>query len=199
MPESCHPSRLLGITVLLLVPVQTVTEAWPAREALWERRHVTRFSPPQFKIGFRNSAHQRVSPPASSMKVTQALLKGRSVWKGPNIVPLPIVRAVGDQKALPIKSVPIHPISTKCWEDQELTHQQDTSALCNHSAELCGLDVPGAHGQDVYQFHGDGGNGAITMGWWFGLRMLMSEQVGHKLGEFAPTRKPFRYKTTKNR
>jgi len=54
----------------------------------------------------RNHLHQRDTPfSVATMRVSSALLK-RSVWKGPNIVPLPIVRATGkDDKPPPIKSV----------------------------------------------------------------------------------------------
>ncbi|RYP93790.1 hypothetical protein DL770_000162 [Monosporascus sp. CRB-9-2] len=38
------------------------------------------------------------------MQPTRCLLKGRSVWKGPHIVPLPIVRPAPGEKVRPIKT-----------------------------------------------------------------------------------------------
>ncbi|EMR65341.1 putative mitochondrial ribosomal protein s19 protein [Eutypa lata UCREL1] len=38
------------------------------------------------------------------MQPTRCLLKGRSVWKGPHIVPLPIVRYAPGERVRPIKT-----------------------------------------------------------------------------------------------
>ncbi|KAL2055691.1 hypothetical protein ABVK25_003935 [Lepraria finkii] len=93
------------------------------------------------------------------MRPTTALL-ARSVWKGPNIVPLPIVRPVPGQKTPPIK-----------------TQARGATILPN----FVGLK---------FQVH----NGKI-----YHDVTITEEMVGHKLGEFSPTRKNFRYTQTKNR
>ncbi|KAF2746444.1 ribosomal protein S19/S15 [Sporormia fimetaria CBS 119925] len=91
---------------------------------------------------------------------TRALLKGRSVWKGPNIVPLPIQRAKPGERQMPIK-----------------TQARSATILPN----FVGLK---------FQVHN--GKNYIDV-------LISEEMVGHKLGEFATTRKPFTYKQTKNK
>ncbi|KAI0484320.1 ribosomal protein S19/S15 [Xylariaceae sp. FL0804] len=86
------------------------------------------------------------------MQPTRFLLKGRSVWKGPVIVPLPIVRPADQVK----------PIRT-----------QARSATVLPS--FVGLRFQIHNGKDYVP---------IT---------ITEDMVGHKLGEFAPTRKPFIY------
>ncbi|KAF2706669.1 ribosomal protein S19/S15 [Pleomassaria siparia CBS 279.74] len=87
-------------------------------------------------------------------------LWARSVWKGPNIVPLPIVRANSSAKVPPIK-----------------TQARSATIL----PTFVGLK---------FQIH-DGKNYIdIT---------ITEDMVGHKLGEFAATRKNFTYKQTKNK
>jgi len=90
---------------------------------------------------------------------TRALLS-RSVWKGPNIVPLPIVRVVPGQKVVPIK-----------------TQARSATILPN----FVGLKFQ-VHNGKIYH--------DIT---------ITEDMVGHKLGEFSPTRKPFSYKLSKNK
>ncbi|KAF2120607.1 hypothetical protein BDV96DRAFT_641272 [Lophiotrema nucula] len=93
------------------------------------------------------------------MNPTRALW-ARSVWKGPNIVPLPIVKPKAGEKVPPIKT-------------------QARSATILPS--FVGLK---------FQIH----NGKNY------LDLTISEDmVGHKLGEFASTRKNFTYKQTKNK
>ncbi|KAF2482872.1 hypothetical protein BDY17DRAFT_323648 [Neohortaea acidophila] len=93
------------------------------------------------------------------MRATAALL-ARSVWKGPHVVPLPIVRPKPGERVPPIK-----------------TQARSATILPN----FVGL---------VFQVH----NGKI----YHDVR-ITEDMVGHKLGEFAVTRKPFSYKQTKNR
>ncbi|ATY61345.1 mitochondrial ribosomal protein S19 [Cordyceps militaris CM01] len=85
------------------------------------------------------------------MQPTRLLLK-RSVWKGPNLVPLPIVwpKKAGD-KVPPVR-----------------TQARSATILPN----FVGLKFEIHNGKDY-------------------LPLLITEDmVGHKLGEFAPTRKP---------
>ncbi|KAF6236231.1 hypothetical protein HO173_005862 [Letharia columbiana] len=93
------------------------------------------------------------------MKPTKALL-ARSVWKGPNIVPLPIISPKPGERTPPIK-----------------TQARAATILPN----FVGLK---------FQVH----NGKI-----YHDVTITEEMVGHKLGEFSPTRQPFRYTQTKNR
>ncbi|KAI1461173.1 hypothetical protein F4805DRAFT_414980 [Annulohypoxylon moriforme] len=86
------------------------------------------------------------------MQPTRWLLKGRSVWKGPHIVPLPVFRVTPGQDVKPIK-----------------TQARAATILPN----FVGLKFQVYNGKEYYDV-------AIT-----------EEMVGHKLGEFAPTRKPF--------
>ncbi|KAI1431795.1 ribosomal protein S19/S15 [Xylaria sp. CBS 124048] len=86
------------------------------------------------------------------MQPTRCLLKGRSVWKGPNIVPLPIVRPKQGEKLKPIRT-------------------QARAATILPS-------FVGLHFQ-VY-------NGKI-----YDDVTITEDMVGHKLGEFSMTRKPF--------
>ncbi|KAK1625767.1 37S ribosomal protein S19 [Colletotrichum phormii] len=85
------------------------------------------------------------------MQPTRHLLK-RSVWKGPHIVPLPIVRPVPGQKVVPIR-----------------TQARSATILPN----FVGLKF------QVYN-----GKAYIDV-------TITEDMVGHKLGEFSPTRKPF--------
>ncbi|KAL2044193.1 hypothetical protein N7G274_002898 [Stereocaulon virgatum] len=92
------------------------------------------------------------------MRPTTALF-ARSVWKGPNIVPLPIVRPAPGQKTPPIR-----------------TKARGATILPN----FVGLK---------FQVH----NGKI-----YHDVTITEEMVGHKLGEFSPTRKAHRHIQTKN-
>ncbi|CCE33895.1 mitochondrial ribosomal small subunit component [Claviceps purpurea] len=85
------------------------------------------------------------------MQATRALLK-RSVWKGPHIVPLPIVfpKKAGDR---------VPPVRTQA---------RSATILPN----FVGLVFEVHNGKDYHQ---------IT---------ITEDMVGHKLGEFSPTRKP---------
>ncbi|KAF2719070.1 ribosomal protein S19/S15 [Polychaeton citri CBS 116435] len=94
------------------------------------------------------------------MRPTLSLLGSRSVWKGPHIVPLPIVRQAGQKRIPPVK-----------------TQARSATILPN----FVGL---------VFQVH----NGKI-----YHDVKITENMVGHKLGEFSPTRKRFSYKMTKNR
>ncbi|KAI4593102.1 mitochondrial ribosomal small subunit component [Pestalotiopsis sp. 9143b] len=86
------------------------------------------------------------------MRPTSSLLKGRSVWKGPHIVPLPIVRPKPGEWVKPIKT-------------------QARSATILPS--FVGLKFA-VHNGKVYN--------EVT---------ITEDMVGHKLGEFSATRKPF--------
>ncbi|KIW06606.1 uncharacterized protein PV09_02321 [Verruconis gallopava] len=91
---------------------------------------------------------------------TRVLLK-RSVWKGPNIVPLPIVRTgPGQATAPPVK-----------------THARSATILPN----FVGLKFQVHNGKIYHEF------------------TVTEDMVGHKLGEFSPTRKRFSYTKTKNK
>ncbi|ROT42413.1 mitochondrial ribosomal protein s19-like protein [Sodiomyces alkalinus F11] len=85
------------------------------------------------------------------MQPTRYLLK-RSVWKGPNIVPLPIVRPQPGKRTPPIR-----------------TQARSATILPN----FVGLRFHVYNGKDYHE---------VT---------ITEEMVGHKLGEFSPTRKPF--------
>ncbi|OAK98711.1 ribosomal protein S19/S15 [Phaeosphaeriaceae sp. SRC1lsM3a] len=90
---------------------------------------------------------------------TRALC-ARSVWKGPNIVPLPIKRGKPGERIPPIK-----------------TQARSATILPN----FVGLK---------FQIHTGKSYVDVT---------ITEDMVGHKLGEFAPTRKNFTYKQTKNK
>ncbi|TVY49711.1 37S ribosomal protein S19, mitochondrial [Lachnellula occidentalis] len=92
--------------------------------------------------------------------IPSRMLLSRSVWKGPNIVPLPIVRVAANQKAIPIQ-----------------TQARSATILPN----FVGL-VFSVHNGKIYH------NVEIT-----------EDMVGHKLGEFSPTRAGFSYKHSKNK
>ncbi|KAM7201272.1 hypothetical protein V8F33_003372 [Rhypophila sp. PSN 637] len=89
------------------------------------------------------------------MQPTRFLLKHRSVWKGPHIVPLPIVRPEPGKKIAPIR-----------------TQARSATILPN----FVGLK---------FQIH----NGKV-----YHDVTITEDMVGHKLGEFAQTRKPFIWK-----
>ncbi|CZS96527.1 hypothetical protein WAI453_010009 [Rhynchosporium graminicola] len=93
------------------------------------------------------------------MNPTRVLL-ARSVWKGPNIVPLPIQRAAPGQRTPPIK-----------------TQARSATILPN----FVGL---------VFQVHNGKRYNDVE---------ITEDMVGHKLGEFSATRKPFSYKQSKNK
>ncbi|KAI0181998.1 hypothetical protein GGR52DRAFT_527066 [Hypoxylon sp. FL1284] len=86
------------------------------------------------------------------MQPTRWLLKGRSVWKGPHIVPLPIVRPGPDEKVRPIR-----------------TQARAATVL----PSFVGLKFQVHNGKDYVDVD------------------ITEEMVGHKLGEFATTRRPF--------
>ncbi|KAI1817598.1 ribosomal protein S19/S15, partial [Poronia punctata] len=86
------------------------------------------------------------------MQPTRCLLKGRSIWKGPNIVPLPISRPAPGQKPKPIR-----------------TQARSATILPN----FVGL---------IFQVY----NGKV-----YNDVVITEDMVGHKLGEFSQTRKPF--------
>ncbi|PSR78388.1 hypothetical protein BD289DRAFT_376803 [Coniella lustricola] len=88
------------------------------------------------------------------MQATRALLGRRSVWKGPNIVPLALVRPVEGQVTPPIR-----------------TQARGATIL----PSFVGLTF------EVY-------NGKV-----YHPVNITEDMVGHKLGEFSSTRKPFIY------
>ncbi|KAI0999698.1 hypothetical protein K3495_g8499 [Podosphaera aphanis] len=88
------------------------------------------------------------------------VLLSRSVWKGPNIVPLPIRRVAPGQKAPPVR-----------------TQARSATIL----PDFVGM---------VFQVH----NGKI-----YHDVVITENMVGHKLGEFSPTRKKFTFRQTKNK
>ncbi|KAH3900749.1 37S ribosomal protein S19, mitochondrial [Saccharomycodes ludwigii] len=85
-------------------------------------------------------------------------LLGRSAWKGPNIVPLPIKEAMA--KGSPIR-----------------TNARAATIL----PQFVGLKFQIHNGKEYLQVE------------------ITEDMVGNKLGEFAPTRKRFRYTQTKNK
>ncbi|KAB5513227.1 hypothetical protein GE09DRAFT_947134 [Coniochaeta sp. 2T2.1] len=87
------------------------------------------------------------------MQPTRWLLK-RSTWKGPHIVPLPIVRVEPGKKIIPIR-----------------TQARSATILPN----FVGLKFQVYNGKVYHD---------VT---------ITENMVGHKLGEFSPTRKPFIY------
>ncbi|KAH8678178.1 hypothetical protein BX600DRAFT_507144 [Xylariales sp. PMI_506] len=86
------------------------------------------------------------------MRPTGCLLGGRSVWKGPHIVPLPIVRPKPGEYVRPIR-----------------TRARSATIL----PSFVGLKFA------VY-------NGKV-----YNEVSITEDMVGHKLGEFSTTRKPF--------
>ncbi|KAF2667676.1 mitochondrial ribosome small subunit component S19 [Microthyrium microscopicum] len=90
---------------------------------------------------------------------TRVLLK-RSIWKGPNILPLPIPRIQPGQTPPIIK-----------------TQARAATIL----PSFVGLRFAVHNGKDYIEF------------------LVTEEMVGHKLGEFSMTRKPFKYSQSKNR
>ncbi|KAI1418023.1 ribosomal protein S19/S15 [Hypoxylon sp. FL1857] len=86
------------------------------------------------------------------MQPTRWLMKGRSVWKGPHIVPLPIVRPVPGERVKPIR-----------------TQARAATIL----PSFVGLKFQVHNGKDYDEVE------------------ITEEMVGHKLGEFSMTRKPF--------
>ncbi|KAI0015668.1 hypothetical protein F4780DRAFT_783936 [Xylariomycetidae sp. FL0641] len=86
------------------------------------------------------------------MQPTRCLLKGRSVWKGPHIVPLPIVKLRPGDKPKPIR-----------------TQARAATILPN----FVGLKFQIYNGKTYHDL------------------TVTEDMVGHKLGEFSPTRKPF--------
>ncbi|KAL0260900.1 mitochondrial ribosomal small subunit component [Diplodia seriata] len=94
------------------------------------------------------------------MLPTRALF-ARSVWKGPNIVPLPIVfPKPGERPPPPIK-----------------TQARSAVILPN----FVGLKFMVHNGRNYNEIQ------------------ITEDMVGYKLGEFAPTRKRFSYKHSKNK
>ncbi|TID21667.1 mitochondrial ribosomal protein S19 [Venturia nashicola] len=91
---------------------------------------------------------------------TRVLFAGRSVWKGPNIVPLPIGKPNIGTLASPIQ-----------------TQARSATILPN----FVGLRFSVHNGMIYHEF------------------TVTEDMVGHKLGEFSPTRKAFSYKQSKNR
>ncbi|KAG6357362.1 hypothetical protein INS49_013239 [Diaporthe citri] len=87
------------------------------------------------------------------MQPTRALLK-RSIWKGPHIVPLPLVKPQSGKYTPPIRT-------------------QARSATILPS--FVGMNF------EVY-------NGKV-----YNPVTITEDMVGHKLGEFSQTRKPFIY------
>ncbi|KAI2611469.1 ribosomal protein S19/S15 [Hypoxylon fragiforme] len=86
------------------------------------------------------------------MQPTRCLLKGRSVWKGPHIVPLPIIRPAPGQTVKPIR-----------------TQARAATVL----PSFVGLRFQVYNGKSYIDVD------------------ITEDMVGHKLGEFATTRKPF--------
>lgn len=91
------------------------------------------------------------------MRAAFTLLKGRSAWKGPHIVPLPIAEAMKTGK----------PIRTN-------------ARSCTILPQFVGLKFQVHNGKEYVEIE------------------VSDDMVGSKLGEFAATRKKFRYKFTKN-
>ncbi|TGZ83388.1 ribosomal protein S19/S15 [Ascodesmis nigricans] len=94
------------------------------------------------------------------MRPTSVLAKGRSVWKGPFVVSLPIVRPTINYRPPPIKTM---------------------ARSCTIIPMFVGLRFQVHNGKDYVDVD------------------ITEDMVGHKLGEFAPTRKTFSYTKTKNR
>ncbi|CAI5756068.1 unnamed protein product [Candida verbasci] len=85
------------------------------------------------------------------------LLRARSVWKGPFIVPLPIAQAIKNKT----------PIRTKARN-------------CTIIPQFVGVKFEIHNGKDFVELE------------------VTDDMVGSKLGDFAPTRKKFMYKYSKN-
>ncbi|PNS18913.1 ribosomal protein S19 [Sphaceloma murrayae] len=94
------------------------------------------------------------------MQPTLLRLGSRSVWKGPNIVPLPIIRVKPGERQPPVR-----------------TQARGATILPN----FVGM---------IFQVHNGKSYDDVR---------ITEDMVGHKLGEFAQTRKRFTYKMTKNK
>ncbi|RLV83185.1 37S ribosomal protein S19 mitochondrial [Meyerozyma sp. JA9] len=91
------------------------------------------------------------------MKPSSILLRGRSSWKGPHVVPLPIAEAM--QSGNPIRT---------------------NARSCTILPQFVGLKFQIHNGREYVELE------------------VSDDMVGSKLGEFAPTRKRFMYKYSKN-
>lgn len=91
------------------------------------------------------------------MRPCLQLLRGRSAWKGPNIVPLPL--GDGIKKGTPIRT---------------------NARSCTILPQFVGLKFQVHNGKEYVELE------------------ISEDMVGSKLGEFAPTRKRFMYKFSKN-
>lgn len=85
------------------------------------------------------------------------LLRGRSAWKGPHVVPLPINDAI--KKGTPVRT---------------------NARSCTILPQFVGLKFQIHNGKEYVEVE------------------INEDMVGSKLGEFAPTRKRFQYKFSKN-
>ncbi|KAG7195688.1 mitochondrial ribosomal small subunit component [Scheffersomyces spartinae] len=90
------------------------------------------------------------------MRAANSLLR-RAVWKGPNVVPLPIAEAMKNKT----------PIRTN-------------ARSCTVLPQFVGLKFQIHNGKEYVEIE------------------ITDDMVGSKLGEFAPTRKRFHYRFTKN-
>lgn len=91
------------------------------------------------------------------MRSTSILLRGRSAWKGPHVVPLPIAEAM--KSGAPIRT---------------------NARSCTVLPQFVGLRFQIHNGKEYAEVE------------------ITDDMVGSKLGEFAPTRKRFTYKFSKN-
>lgn len=91
------------------------------------------------------------------MRAAFTLLKGRSAWKGPHVVPLPLAEAM--KSGTPIRT---------------------NARSCTILPQFVGLKFQVHNGKEYVELE------------------VTDEMVGSKLGEFAPTRKRFTYKYSKN-
>lgn len=91
------------------------------------------------------------------MRAAFTLLKGRSAWKGPHVVPLPLAEAM--KTGTPIRT---------------------NARSCTILPQFVGLKFQVHNGKEYVELE------------------VTDEMVGSKLGEFAPTRKRFTYKFSKN-
>ncbi|CCE89062.1 Piso0_001860 [Millerozyma farinosa CBS 7064] len=91
------------------------------------------------------------------MRPSISLLRGRSSWKGPHVVPLPIAEAL--KTGTPIRT---------------------NARSCTILPQFVGIKFQIHNGKEYKEV------------------VISDDMVGSKLGEFAPTRKRFTYKYSKN-
>ncbi|CAO1614385.1 unnamed protein product [Parajaminaea phylloscopi] len=154
------------------------------------------------------SSGKRCSPPTpcgpktllAVMLQPTAILRARSAWKGPFFVALPnLSEALKNNTPIRTnaRSCTILPNYVGCV--QQIKEAQSTwlSSMAEQSPDASGsslasLNATPLRRPDSLRFLIHNGKSHVPIS-------ITEEMVGHKLGEFAPTRKRFQYKFSKNK